>query len=350
MKQLTIFVVLFQFSCFLIDRRLVHHTSTVHLTDQQLKFSLWGDNLKEMDCEPPTYLSYFSMIASLCLSCITIAGNLLVLLAVYQDPYKELRKPFTFLIANLALADLTAGAITEPMAVYFTYQEVQGSVVNDLAVYVTHLSYFMSCTTSVLTLSVLAIDRYLAISYSLWYKCHVTLSCTIKICMALWIMSVLLSLTYIKTGYINFAFVFANTAVLSTASVLVFAYYRIFKSLRIRTIQVGVLHEGRSQRCERQKSLLLESKLTKLYLMMLGIFLLCFVPSCLFIYVLYCCSLCDCSVIHWLRDTSFLLVLSNSSLNPILYSLQLKSFRRVYKSMCKCAKKNRVRAVMGQGT
>ena len=170
MKQLTIFVVLFQFSCFLIDRRLVHHTSTVHLTDQQLKFSLWGDNLKEMDCEPPTYLSYFSMIASLCLSCITIAGNLLVLLAVYQDPYKELRKPFTFLIANLALADLTAGAITEPMAVYFTYQEVQGSVVNDLAVYVTHLSYFMSCTTSVLTLSVLAIDRYLAISYSLWYK------------------------------------------------------------------------------------------------------------------------------------------------------------------------------------
>ena len=111
---------------------------------------------------------------------------------------------------NLALADLTAGAITEPMAVYFTYQEVQGSVVNDLAVYITHLSYFMSCTTSVLTLSVLAIDRYLAISYSLWYKCHVTLSCTIKICMALWIMSVLLSLTYIKTGYINFAFVFAK--------------------------------------------------------------------------------------------------------------------------------------------
>ena len=187
------------------------------------------------------------MIASLCLSCITIAGNLFVLLAVYQDPYKELRKPFTVLIANLALADLTAGAITEPMAVYFTYQEVQGSVVNDLAVYITHLSYFMSCTTSVLTLSVLAIDRYLAISYSLWYKCHVTLSCTIKICMALWIMSVLLSLTYIKTGYINFAFVFANTTVLSTASVLVFAYYRVFKSLRIRTIQVGVLHDGRSQ-------------------------------------------------------------------------------------------------------
>ncbi|XP_022787875.1 alpha-1A adrenergic receptor-like [Stylophora pistillata] len=209
-----------------------------------------------MDCDtrgPPTYLSYFSMTISLFLLCITILGNLFVLLAVYQDPHKELRKPFTVLIANLALADLTAGAITEPMAAYFTIQEVRGSVVEDLAVYVTHLSYFMSCTSSVLTLGVLAIDRYLAISYSLWYKSHVTLSLTMKICMAAWIVSMLLSLAYIKIGFINFAFVFANTAVLSTTCVLVFAYYRIFRSLRIRTIQVGILHEGGYQQCERKK-------------------------------------------------------------------------------------------------
>ena len=289
-----------------------------------------------MDCGtqgPPTYLSYISMIASLVLSAITISGNLLVLLAVYKDPHKELRKPFTIFVANLALADFTAGSVTEPMAAYFTIQEVRGGVVEEFAVYITHLSYFMSCTTSVLTLGVLTIDRYLAISHSLWYKAHVTMESATKVCIFVWIVSITLSLVYIKTGFINFAFVSANTAVLSTSCVLVFSYY-IFKTLRSRTVRVGVLHEGLNQRSDRHlKSLMLENKLMKLYMMMLGIFLFCFVPSCSFIYVLYFCSVCDCVTIHWLRDMSFVLVLSSSSLNPVLYSLRMTAFRNAFKSI-----------------
>lgn len=290
-----------------------------------------------MDCGtqgPPTYLSYISMIASLVLSAITISGNLLVLLAVYKDPHKELRKPFTTFVASLALADFTAGSVTEPMAAYFTIQEVQGGVVEDFAVYITHLSYFVLCTASVLTLGVLTIDRYLAISHSLWYKAHVTMESATKVCIFVWIVSITLSLVYIKTGFINFAFVFANTAVLSTSCVLAFSYYSIFNTLRSRTVRVGVLHEGMNQRSERHlKSLMLENKLMKLYMMMLGIFLFCFVPSCSFIYVLHFCSVCDCVTIHWLRDMSFLLILSSSSLNPVLYSLRMKAFRKAFKSL-----------------
>lgn len=290
-----------------------------------------------MDCGtqgPPTYLSYISMIASLVLSAITISGNLLVLLAVYKDPHKELRKPFTTFVASLALADFTAGSVTEPMAAYFTIQEVQGGVVEDSAVYITHLSYFVSCTASVLTLGVLTVDRYLAISHSLWYKAHVTMESATKVCIFVWIVSITLSLVYIKTGFINFAFVFANTAVLSTSCVLAFSYYSIFNTLRSRTVRVGVLHEGMNQRSERHlKSLMLENKLMKLYMMMLGIFLFCFVPSCSFIYVLHFCSVCDCVTIHWLRDMSFLLILSSSSLNPVLYSLRMKAFRKAFKSL-----------------
>lgn len=278
------------------------------------------------------------MIASLFLSTVTIPGNALVLFAVYKDPYKELRKPFTVMIANLALADLTAGAITEPMAAFFTIQEVRGVQVEDFAVYITHLSYFISCTTSVLTLGLLSVDRYLAISHALRYKAHITLSATIAMCIFVWITSVTLSLVYIKTGFINFAFVFANTAVLTTTCVLAVSYTRIFKSLRTRTRQIGVLHEGTNQRSERQKCVMLETKLTKLYLIMLGVFLLCFVPSCLFIYIMHFCSACDCVAIHWLRDMSFLLVLTNSSLNPVLYSLKMKKFRKAFVSMINCRK------------
>ena len=297
-----------------------------------------------MDCgaqEAPSNLSYFSMITSLVLSAITIPGNFLVLLAVHKDPHKELRKPFTIFVANLALADFTAGSVTEPTASYYTIQEARGGVVEGFAVYITHLSYFMSCTTSVLTLGVLAIDRYLVISHSLWYKAHVTMESAAKVCIFVWIVSITLSMVYIKTGFISFAFVFANTAVLTTSCVLVFSYYSIFKTLRSRTVRVGVLHEGVNQCSEGHvKSLMLENKLIKLYMMMLGIFLFCFVPSCAFIYVLYFCSVCDCITIHWLRDMSFLLVLVSSSLNPLLYSLRMKAFRKAFKSMLSFQRKS----------
>ena len=298
-----------------------------------------------MDCgahEAPSHLSYISMIASLILSVVTILGNLLVLLAVYKDPHKELRKPFSIFVANLALADFTAGSVTEPMAAYYTILETRGGVVEDFAVYITHLSYFMSCTTSVLTLGVLTIDRYLAISHSLWYKANVTMQSATKVCIFVWIVSITLSLVYIKTGFINFAFVFANTAVLTTSCVLVFSYYSIFNTLRSRTVRVGVLHEAVNQRSEGHlKSLMLENKLMKLYMMMLAIFLFCFVPSCSFIYVLYFCSVCDCSTIHWLRDMSFLLVLSSSSLNPVLYSFRMKAFYKAFKSIVNFKGKHR---------
>ena len=289
-----------------------------------------------MDCgaqEAPSYLSYFSLITSLVLSAITIPGNLLVLLAVYKDPHKELRKPFTIFVANLALADFTAGSVTEPMACYFTIQEVRSGVVKDFVVYITHVSYFVLCTTSVLTLGVLAIDRYLVISHSLWYKAHVTMESATKVCIIVWTVSITLSMVYIKTGFISFAFVFANTAVLTTSCVLVFSYHSIFKTLRSRTVRIGVLQEGVNQCFEAKKSLMLENKLIKLYMMMLGIFLFCFVPSCAFIYVLYFCSVCDCITIHWLRDMSFFLVLASSSLNPVLYSLRMKAFRKAFISM-----------------
>ena len=292
-----------------------------------------------MECDnaaPPSHLSYISMIASLFLSMVTIPGNVLVLLAVYKDPYKELRQPFTVLIANLALAHLTAGTITDPMAVFLLVQEVRGSHMQGFTVYLTHLSYFISCTTSVLTLGLLAVDRYLAISHGLWYKSHINLASTMKICVFVWMISTALSMAYIKTGFIHFAFIFANTAVLSTACVLAVSYYRIFKSLRIRTRQIGVLHEGTNQQSERQNAVILETKLTKLYLLMLGVFLLYFVPSCSLIYVMYLCTTCNCVAIHWLRDMSFVLVLTNSSLNPILYGLKMKKFRKAFMLIINC--------------
>ena len=42
---------------------------------------------------------------------VTTFGNTLVLLAILIDPNKDLRTPFNYFVANLAVADLTVGLL-----------------------------------------------------------------------------------------------------------------------------------------------------------------------------------------------------------------------------------------------
>ena len=70
--------------------------------------SLFGEPLCS-NVSAPVALSYNTLAISVLLCLVTIPGNLLVLLAVSIDPYKELKCPFNYFILNLAIADLIAG-------------------------------------------------------------------------------------------------------------------------------------------------------------------------------------------------------------------------------------------------
>ena len=117
----------------------------------------------------PTYLSFSSATCTILSSLVASVGNLLVVLAVFLDPNRDLRSPFNYFVANLGLTDLVVGLVTSPLAATSLISEGLKNPNEQLRVWL-RMTYFTSCTASLLSLTALAVDRYVALAYPLLYR------------------------------------------------------------------------------------------------------------------------------------------------------------------------------------
>ena len=76
--------------------------------------------------------------------------------------------------------------------------------------------------------------------------------------------------------------------------------------------------------------------ITKTLVIVLLLFLACYLPSCICIYIINFCTNCDCVFIHWVRDIQFVLVMTNSGVSPFVYAWRLEHFRKAFKSILTC--------------
>lgn len=280
----------------------------------------------------PTYLSFSSASCTILSALVASVGNFLVVLAVFLDPNKDLRSPFNYFVANLGLADLVVGLLTSPLAATYLISEGLKHPNQQFRVWM-HMTYFISCTASLLSLSALALDRYVAVTYPLIYRYKLSPMRAFLVSLLVWIVSILLSLIYFVVGYNKFRFVFANTAVAVTLAVLIFTNAKIFKHLRRQVHQWDTLPDSTNESLAMKQAAKREKKVTKTLLIVLILFLACYLPSCACIYIVNLCSTCDCVFIHWVRDIQFVLVMANSGVNPFVYAWRLQSFRKAFKSI-----------------
>ena len=280
----------------------------------------------------PTYLSYSSASVTILSAIVASVGNMFVVLAVLLDPNKELRSPFTYFVANLAVADLIVGLITCPLGSIYLISEALKQPNQQFRVWM-HMSYFISSIASLLSLTVLAIERYVAITFPLDYRAKLNPVRAFLVFVVVWIASVLLSLNYFLVGYNRFRFIFANTAVVVTFSVLIFTNTKIVKYLRLQVHQWDNVHDSKRENLAKKQAMKLEKKITKTLMVVLILFLACYLPSCVCIYIINLCSKCDCEFIHWVRDIQFVLVMANSGVNPFVYAWRLKNFKKAFKSI-----------------
>ena len=184
----------------------------------------------------PTYLSFSSASVTIVSALVATVGNFLVVLAVFLDPNKNLRSPFHYFVTNLGLADLIVGLLTSPLAAIYLISEGLKQPNQQFRVWM-HMTYFISCTASLLSLTALALDRYTAITYPLLYRAKLNPTRSFLVSIMIWTVSILFSLIYFLVGYNKFRFIFANTAVAVTFAVLVFTNAKIFKYLRCQVHQ-----------------------------------------------------------------------------------------------------------------
>ena len=297
----------------------------------------------------PSYLSFFTATISILLLATNIPGNILLILAVARDPHKNLRGPFNYLMSNLAMADLIAGTVAGPLSVNYHIKEGLNIRLSSEVIRLFHMSYFISCTASILSLASLATERYFAIQNPHNYRTKLTGKRILATVISIWFVSLSLPFIYFEVGFITCSFILANTTVFLAVGTMSFTYGMMIwkvktdprfhgvprsegESNNARSLIGNGRQGGVSNRDDKHHSRIVrvETRVTKMFLVVMAAVLGCYGPSTVFIYTMSFCESCSCESLHWFRDLECLFVLLNSSVNFFCYGLRSPRFRQAF--------------------
>ena len=191
----------------------------------------------------PTYLSFLTASCSTLITIVASLGNFLVILVVFLNPNKDQRSPFIYLVVNLSLADLIVGVITAPLGIAFQFFEGFG-IPNRPLRKTMHVSFFISCTASLLSLSALALDRYVAIYISSILQIETQRKRSLLASTGVWTVYVLLSMIYFAVGYDKFQSVRLRQHCSCRDFRVAFDQLEILKFLRAQVRQWDNLHDN----------------------------------------------------------------------------------------------------------
>ena len=286
-------------------------------------------------------------IAFLFLTC-NIFGNVLVLVVLRRNK-KKLCSANTFLLSNLAASDLTFAMSTFVNILSLSQRPVQTSHAG---------GFILHALASILTLVVLAVERYFAILKPFVHLSKGTKSLLCKVILAVWILSGVLStpgyiIQYATANYmrknitINASrvapawietlgliypyglFVFG---LILPSSIMIFCYSRViyhvwFNADRNRATNVALLKSRR--------------KLTKLFIIITVIFIITWTPS--FGMSIVKQFTLNVNTVWKFELFAMFLTLAGSTANPVIYSFRCPRFRQevVRLLTCRCCKSRR---------
>lgn len=265
-----------------------------------------------------------------------VAGNAAVFLAVWKTP--ALQTPSNVFLCCLAFSDLTVGLVAQPCFVIHKIGELLHSFNMYCATRIlTESLGYITAGTSVLTMTGIAIERYLALYLHLRYQEIITTKRILIAASLIWIFFILLAASRF---WIANDSVFNNISIPLIFSSLIFtflAYTKVLKYVRQHESQIKEQNLNtacpdicptnyRMAKIKRYK----KSTLTMVYIV--GIFIVCYIP---FLSV---------KIVHKFKGytvsvkTAYLyastIVFLNSSFNPVFYCWRITDIRRAVKEVC----------------
>ncbi|XP_071793107.1 5-hydroxytryptamine receptor 1F-like [Asterias amurensis] len=175
---------------------------------------------------------------------LTLFGNILVILSVCLN--RKLRKPPNFLIINLAISDIAVAALDMPFAAAYQIKKVWiwGPAVCDLWI----SCDVLACTGSIMTLCMISVDRYMAITRPMTYVNKRTSRLMLLFILIVWVTSAFIGFQplFIWGGNehgpeYNFCLISQNPyyTIISTLgafylplSVMLLVYFKIYRAAR----------------------------------------------------------------------------------------------------------------------
>uniref|UniRef100_A0A8C7XGI6 Sphingosine-1-phosphate receptor 2 n=1 Tax=Oryzias sinensis TaxID=183150 RepID=A0A8C7XGI6_9TELE len=260
---------------------------------------------------------------------IIIFENLLVLMAVWRN--KKFHSAMFFFIGNLAFSDLLAGCayiVNIILSGPWTYRlcPVQWFIREGTA--------FIALAASVFSLLAIAIERYVAITKVKVYGSNK--SCRMFLLIgACWVTSILLGGLPILGWNCIFDLGDCSTVLpLYSKKYIVFVvtvFSLILLSILILYVRIYLIVRSSNQVTTNMQAY----SLLKTVTIVLGVFIVCWLPAFTILLLDSSCSIQVCSILNKAK-IFFGFATLNSALNPVIYTLRSKDMRREFLRVLCC--------------
>ena len=257
-------------------------------------------------------------------------GNLSILLSFLHVP--SLRTTSNYLLCGLALTDLGVGLVVHPLYVSLMYSLYNNTTPHCIinSVYSIATSFFAG--VSLFYITVIGTDRYLAITLNLRYHEFVTERKTKIAQVVLWSVSGLMTLMWLE-GFLIYTNVAAAVAAVSL--VVTFAVYtKLYFVVRRHKSQIQSqiptqIYDFENVRLRRLQRSAINT------LCVFFTFLFCYLPFFVSTAIVNRSSSSPKKEVVIVLEFTVTLMLSNSSINPLMYCFRLLEFRNALKTTFK---------------
>lgn len=258
-----------------------------------------------------------------CLSVTAVAFNAVAILALRRT--LALPKNFKLLLLSLTVSDVGVGLLVQPTYVAITV------IKNTHVTTFYYIATNFLCAASVIGVTALAADRFLAIHLHLRYHEFVTYNRVVFVVILIWMFSAVIGLLLLWNEWVGFAFV-PIISILCLVVIAIF-YIKIYLVVKYHSEQIAAMQasDGGEINEEMQRNAEKQRKAAVTIFCLYFVLLVCYLPNL----ILACIGFADekFAPSHYLSAFNDLLVFLNSSLNPLIYCWKMKHVRHAVKNL-----------------
>ena len=275
-------------------------------------------------------LIYLTAACNIFFSVTALLGNMVILMALRKET--SLHPPTRLLLRNLATTDLLVGLFLEPLDVVYLLSVIhQDWYLCRVAETTTFIVGYTLGPVSLWTATAISFDRLLALKLAIRHSEVVTIKKTYAVITTFWVMSIVLSSSYVVESLVSFWY--SHLTVASCLAISIPSYAVIFRWLRRQ--QTRVIHGNSRQQQRDEITMLRIARYRKTVSNILWVklsLIMCYSPYGV-ASVLFFSSPSSSLFLPWQMTMSVVFV--NSTLNPFLYCWKIREVRKAVKSTFK---------------
>ncbi|NP_001076572.1 trace amine associated receptor 14l [Danio rerio] len=279
-------------------------------------------------------------VAAAAVALLTVCGNLLVIISVSH--FKQLHTPANILILSLAASDFLTGVFVMPFHLSWLIEScwISGPVMCSVFNFVS----FQATSVSVHTVALIAVDRFLALSFPFLYSDKISPTVICITTLFNWLFSFLYNFTllYINGNFVDSvclgvcvynidgisSIIDLLIVFLMPCTLIIILYTHVFVIAKKHATAIRALQVHNSTESSKNK---ISDKSERKAAMLLGIlvfvFLLCLLPY----YITSLVIPYSTANLYHVRSVATIFFFLNSTINPIIYALFYPWFQKSLK-------------------